>query len=223
MKTDFMVGPFEVRPKAGDVFDIHYGAKIILRDIYSAGTTRQAIIDDLSDVLADFRNTLHDRTQLDRIELVNPDGDVLDTILTDGAGLEGMVGSIPDNRYPYWATCGKMARPVTLPEWRRMGAELAAPARAWIANLLPEEVLSQDPETWRAPTSWELRHVVGEGSMTGISGARAAALIGISPANFRKYTASDGAANRQSISFAGWHLLLQRLKVTRPLTQIPSA
>jgi hypothetical protein len=90
---------------------------------------------------------------------------------------------------------------------------VTAPANAWIAELFPNEVLDIDPDAWRAPTAWELRHVVGEGSFTRVSGAKAAALVGVSPQNFRKYTAGDSAKNRQSISFAMWHLLLARLQV----------
>ncbi|MFG5777706.1 hypothetical protein ACFIQF_11590 [Comamonas sp. J-3] len=84
---------------------------------------------------------------------------------------------------------------------------------AWIASLLPDDVLTDAPEAWRAPTSWELRHVVGEGSFTGVTGAKAAELVGVTPQNFRKYTAADDATTRQKISFAMWHLLLHKLGV----------
>nr|7DTR_A Chain A, AcrIF24 [Pseudomonas aeruginosa] len=95
------------------------------------------------------------------------------------------------------------------------GSSGSAPPLAWITGLLPGEVLTHDAEEWRPPTSWELRHVVGEGSFTGVSGAAAAALLGMSATNFRKYTAGDSAANRQKISFAAWHYLLDRLGVKR--------
>lgn len=73
--------------------------------------------------------------------------------------------------------------------------------------------MAQDAGEWRAPTSWELRHVVGEGSFTGVTGAQAAALVGVTPQNFRKYTARDGASTRQGMSYAMWHLLLHKLGV----------
>lgn len=98
----------------------------------------------------------------------------------------------------------------------RVRAEFTRPhVNAWISELLPAAVLSEDPEAWRSPTSWELRHVVGEGSFTGISGAAAAALVGVTPQNFRKYTARDEASTRQNMSYAMWHLLLHKLGVKR--------
>ncbi len=94
---------------------------------------------------------------------------------------------------------------------------LPAPMRG-SSTLLPSEVLTLDKDAWRSPTHDELAHVIGIGSLTGIPGERAAALVGHEPQNFRKYTASATAQHRQSISFATWHLLLHRLGIT----QIPA-
>lgn len=83
----------------------------------------------------------------------------------------------------------------------------------WIRALLPAAVLTQDAQAWLPPDSFQLAHVVGIGSFTGVLGEKAAQLVGVSAQNFRKYTASATAKNRQTISFAVWHLLLQRLHV----------
>jgi len=91
--------------------------------------------------------------------------------------------------------------------------EVPAPPLAWVQELLPDSVLTEDADEWRAPTAWEIRHVVGEGSFTGVTGAQAAAIIGVSAQNFRKYLAGDNAKHRQSISYAMWHLLLHKLGV----------
>lgn len=93
-----------------------------------------------------------------------------------------------------------------------IGGPLVAP-NAYIAALLPEETLTEDLAAWRAPTSAEIRIVIGRGSETGLSGADAAHLVGVLPQNFRKYTASDDAASRQKMSYAMWHLLLHRTGV----------
>lgn len=215
MKTDFMVGPFEVRPKAESLFDIHYGPRVLRRGIYATGVTRQAVIEGIGDVLAELHRDLEDRTDLHCIDLVSSDGERQDYFYSESLALPGMTGSIPDDQSPFWAKAGLMAMPITLHEWPGIVAKHRATAYGWIGNLLPDDVMTADPEAWRAPTAWEIRHLVGEGSLTGISGAKASALIGISPANFRKYTASDTAKNRQSMSFAAWHLLLLRLRVTR--------
>ena len=55
--------------------------------------------------------------------------------------------------------------------------------------------------------------VVGVGSFIGISGAKAADLVGVNASSFRKYTAQEGAKSRQSMSYAMWHLLLHKLGV----------
>lgn len=217
MKTDFMVGPFEVRPKTADLFDIHYGPRVMRRGMYAPGATRHAVIEELSDVLAELRRDLEDRTELFCIELVTPVGDVVDHFYSEDRALPGMGGNIPCDQSALWAKAGLMAMPITLHDWPGIVARHRATAYGWIGNLLPDDVMTTDPEVWRAPTAWEIRHLVGEGSLTGVSGAKAAALVGISPANFRKYTASDTAKNRQSMSFAAWHLLLLRLRVTRGL------
>ena len=78
---------------------------------------------------------------------------------------------------------------------------------------LPPEVLSEDPGRWVAPSSEQIRVVVGLRSVTGVSGAIAGRLVGISEQNFRKYTAKDGAVAKHKISFAMWHLLLIKLSV----------
>ena len=103
--------------------------------------------------------------------------------------------------------------PVLLSEWTALAAQYTAPRLSWIAGLLPDDVLTTSSEQWRAPTDLEIRCVVGEHSFTGITGAAAADLCGVTPQNFRKYTAADGSASRQNISFAMWHLLLHRLAI----------
>jgi len=215
LKENFMVGPFEIKPAGQEQYDIQYGQRVLRRGAYAPGTTRQAVADELGDVLADLRRDLEDRTALYCIELVTAAGEVSDYFYSEDRALPGMTGSIPDNQSEMWAKAGLMAMPTNLHNWAGIVALHQALPYGWIGNLLPETVMTTDPEAWRAPTAWEIRHVVGEGSFTGISGAKAAAIVGITPANFRKYTASDSAKNRQSISYAAWHLLLIKMGVTR--------
>lgn len=167
-------------------------------------------------------------TSTDRTGVI---GDVLGAF-EQRAEVQGLTAGLIDDRYETWLVTGRPMRalPLSLHEFHRLktaheaiaAAEDAPrptftdePMHAWIADMLPGVVLTSEPGEWRPPTSWEIRHVVGEGSFTGISGARAAALVGISPQNFRKYTARDDAVTRQSISFAAWHLLLHKLGVQR--------
>jgi hypothetical protein len=145
------------------------------------------------------------------------------------APIEGLSAGLINSTAPTWLVADSLGAAVAMgePEFMRLKDAHAAIAEAlqavpqppaahpnaWIAELLPDAVLGEDPAAWRAPSSWELRHVVGEWSFTGISGAGAAALVGVTPQNFRKYTALDSAKNRQQMSFAMWHLLLHRLGV----------
>jgi len=147
---------------------------------------------------------------------------------------EGLTAGLTDDRHPYWLVSGSPTRsmPITPEEFERMQTEHTrlidervahakslttrcprALSRAWIASLLPDDVMTTIPEDWRPPTSWEIRHFVGEGSFTGLSGAKVANLVGINPQSFRKYTAQEGASSRQNISYAMWHLLLHRLEI----------
>lgn len=130
---------------------------------------------------------------------------------------DGMTPGVINDDAPLWLRTVDRLRsmPVTLNQYAGIVASSAAPANAWITALLPDDVLTTDPAAWRAPSSWELRHLVGEGGFIGISGANAAALVGVNPQSFRKYTAQDGAASRQNMSYAMWHLLLHRLGVQR--------
>lgn len=149
--------------------------------------------------------------------------------------IKGLTPGLTDDRWPTWmVTLGTPMRslPMALDEYQRLAiahsraeglhqqlrqfkADQHKAPRAWIASLLPDDVLTTDVEQWRAPSAWEIRHLVGEGSFTGLSGAKAAALLGISPQNWRKYTAADTAKTRQPMSYAMWHLLLLKLGVQR--------
>ncbi len=217
LKDSFFTGPFEIRPAGRDQFDVYYGVRMMRRGAYAPGATRQAVVEQLGDVLAELRRDLEERTDLFCVELVTAEGEVADHFYSEDLALPGMGGNIPNDQSALWAKAGLMAMPVTLHDWPALVARHRALVNGWIGNLLPEAVMTTDVEEWRAPTAWEIRHVVGEGSLTGVSGAKAAELVGVTPANFRKYTAGDTAKNRQSMSFAAWHLLLLRLRITRGL------
>lgn len=222
LEQDFMIGPFEIHQVARGLFDIRYGKKTVAHQIDAGnGETRQAITDGLRDCVARLMRELLDKHDEDhRIELVNSEGECLGAFLSGHAVFPGMNPGLIDDRFPFWLRTADRQRsmPVSLKEYLSIVQKYESPARAWLAKLLPKAILEENPNLWRAPTSWEIRHVVGENSFTGISGAKAASLIGTSPTSFRKYTAADSAKSRQRISFAAWHLLLQRMCITKPLT-----
>lgn len=126
-----------------------------------------------------------------------------------------LTGGLIDDRFQYWLVSanGLRSRNVSLAEYGEIVRQFSAPEHAWVCGLLGDDLLTSDHDDWRAPTSFELRHVVGKGSFTGVTGAQAAMLVGVAPQNFRKYTASDDSSSRQKMSFAMWHLLLHKLKI----------
>lgn len=197
---------------------LHYGQRELAMDTLPDSFTQDDIREAFGDDIGSFVRKAQAEHAPDVLELIEEaTGEALARIAVTTLP-DRFSGCIPDDRFPYWLLTAEKPRrgmPVTLQEFAGLARSLAAPVNSWIAGLLPDDVLTDDPAEWRAPTSWEIRHVVGEGSLTGISGAKAAALVGVTPQGFRKYTAADRAKTRQSISFAMWHLLLHKLGVTR--------
>lgn len=216
LKENFMVGPFEVRPKSGDRADVIYGLKTLATNIDHDGGTRHEVAESLSDCFARLRNELRSKTELYSINLMQ-NGERVAGFVCEEPVVDNMTAGLIDDRAEFWLQSANRlySMPVTIDEYAMLRQMHSASSLCWVKNLLPTDVITDDPEQWRAPTSWEIRHIVGEGSFTGISGARAAVLVGMTAQNFRKYTATDGARTRQNISFAAWHLLLKKLDVLR--------
>ncbi|ULQ45891.1 hypothetical protein JN531_012350 [Flagellatimonas centrodinii] len=219
----FTSGPFTYAPASrGGVINgipsrswsVSYSAAEIASRALPDSSAQYDIIEALADCVAKWTQSAAAEHAPDRIDLIDAEtGDAIAAICSDK--MLGMTPGLIDDRSRYWLRSKDLrySRAVTLTQFAEIAAEGIAPALSWVAGLLPDEILSDDPSNWRPPTSWELRHVVGEGSLTRVSGARAAALVGVTPQNFRKYTARDGASTRQSMSFAMWHLLLHKLGV----------
>lgn len=216
LKENFMVGPFEVRPRSGDRADVIYGLKTLASNIDTSGGTRHEVAESLGDCFARLRNELRCKTDLHTINLMQ-NGERIGGFVCEDSIVDGMTPGLIDDRAEFWLQSANRlhSMPVTIDEYAMRRQMHSAAPLCWVKNLLPMDVITDDPDQWRAPTSWEIRHIVGEGSFTGISGAKAAALVGMTPQNFRKYTAADGASTRQNISFAAWHLLLKKLGVKK--------
>lgn len=220
---DFRSGPFEFAcaPKGASVagvqmnrWTLFYGHQRLGEKMLPRAATQTEVREAFEGDLGRFVVEAKSRCGSEPYELVTPAGDVLARVVL--SAVEGLAPCIPDDRFPFWVvTAQKPTRgePVTLEQFGLLVANHLPAPRAWIADMLPEAVLTTDPAAWAPPSSWQIRHVVGEGSFTGITGAAAAALVGVSPQNFRKYTAADDARTRQPISFSMWHLLLHKLGV----------
>lgn len=221
-------------------WELRYGAKLLADRRAPAGATQDQVREIFSDDIAEFVREHRpqpapakraESSGFDLCLIEEATGRVLGGFRS-AAPIAGLSAGLTDDRWPTWlvtASQPTFSLPMTPDEFERLQAahnaahaaefvpcprpHITVPAYAWVADLLLDDVLDADPGNWRSPTSWELRHVVGEGSFTGVSGAKAAALVGVTPQNFRKYTASDSASTRQSMSFAMWHLLLAKLQV----------
>lgn len=222
--SDFSHGPFTFYPGrairvAGVVsrrWTMSYGVETVAEAALLEAATQSDVIEAFGDERGMFVRRARDKHWPARISLIDFETDAeIGHFLSDS--MCGMTAGIIDDRSRYWLRSNDRlySRSVTLSEFAQIAVDEAASRDAWIAGLLSDEILTSDLGAWRAPTSWEIRHLVGLGSFTGITGAAAAALVGVTPQNFRKYTARDGASTRQGMSFAMWHLLLHKLGVQR--------
>lgn len=220
---DFEIGPFEVRcgremrvnNDAVVRVTLRYNSAELAMHTVPAASTRSQVHASFEDDLAAFARK--HQPVLERLQVIErATGKVVHSFPVLGMP-DGLTPGLIDDRSEFWLRTENRLRsmPCTLFSAGQVAAKLAPPAHAWAAELLPESVMTLDESAWRSPTAWEIRHVVGEGSFTGVSGAKAAALVGVAPQNFRKYSARDGAVSRQSMSFSMWHLLLHRLDVQR--------
>ena len=219
---DFKFGAFECRAGqrtrlAGQPsieWSLRYSGKTLAERFVPAVAPRGEVQEAFSEDVTEFKARARTGYAPARFELIDyTTGDAVAAFFAHS--VPDMTPGLIDDRSRYWLRSADRlySRPVTLSEFGALTAAHQAPPLAWVTGLLSEEVLTLDAAEWRAPTAWEIRHVVGEGSFTGITGSKAAALVGILPQNFRKYTAADGAASRQKMSFAMWHLLLHQLGV----------
>lgn len=228
MLDDIQIGPFTysggkpltVNSTSARRWTMSYGDKLLFEKVRAssdtAGITQSELLAFFEEERANFVLAATGANTPSRIQLIDFEtGDAVGSFFSND--MCGMTTGLINDSSRYWIRSldKRYSRDVTIDSYAQIVAQHKAPARAWIADLLPDEVMTQDAEQWRAPTSWELRHVVGEGSFTGVTGAKAAELVGVTPQNFRKYTAKDGASSRQNISFSMWHLLLHKLGVQK--------
>jgi len=220
--TEFQSGPFTFFPRrqlnlAGTpctLWELNYSHAYIGERTAPAAATQTQVRELFESDIERFAREMESEHAPTVVHLIDFDsGESVASVTV--VGDLGLTPGVIDDRSKFWLQSSdrRRSRDIFLADFSAIIAKHQAPARSWICGLLPDEVLADDPTEWRSPTSWELRHVVGEGSLTGVSGAKAAALVGVTPQNFRKYTAADGASTRQNISFAMWHLLLHRLEI----------
>lgn len=223
MSAAFSAGPFSFTPgsrsttngQASRLWTLSYASVFLAErradEGASSGRVREVFADDISE----FVRASRAEHSPDVLHLIEHDtGETVGQLSV--SSWPNLTAGLADDSSRFWLLSPDRRRsmPVTLTQFGQIAAEHAAPENHWIAGLLPDDVMPWADE-WRPPTSREIRHVVGQGSLTGISGERAALMIGMSAANFRKYTAHESVKNRQSISRAAWFLLLREARVIR--------
>lgn len=229
MKTDCSIGPFSfcvgraMRVAGVDSrrWTMSYGEQQLAERIVPEVTTQYGVRDAFADAIGAFTADMRRRHAPALVHLHDvTTGQDLAAFAVSGGVVPGMSAGLPDDRWQYWIVSAdrptfSMPLLESLGQFARLQRDHEAPRNAWIAELLPQHVLATDPDEWEAPTAWQIRHLVGEGSFTGVTGAAAAALVGVTPQNFRKYLAPEGASTQQRMSYALWHLLMHRLGVQR--------
>jgi len=221
LKQDFTIGPFTIAPTGAvgphrQRFSVSYNHRYSTEIVTKANTQRE-VAEAAEEAISTLRRQLredHERATL--IRLTDGHGQTLSQFYAAGI-LPDMTPGLVDDRFDYWLKdeSGKYSQVVTLGEFATLVEQHEVMKYSWIADLLPHDVLTTNADEWRAPTPWEIRHVVGVGSFIGISGAKAAELVGVNASSFRKYTAQEGAKSRQAMSYAMWHLLLHKLGVQK--------
>ena len=221
LKQDFTVGPFTIAPMGAvgphrQRFSVSYNHQYSAEIVTEAKSQRD-VTEAVEDTMAQLRRDLKaDHESRNLIRLTDGHGQTLSKFYAAGV-LPDMTPGLVDDRFDYWLKdeSGKYSQVVTLGEFATLKCRHQLSDYAWIADLLADDVLTTNTDEWRAPTPWEIRHIVGVGSFTGISGAKAAEMVGVNASSFRKYTAQEWAKSRQNMSYAMWHLLLHKLGVQK--------
>ncbi|WP_199135243.1 hypothetical protein [Delftia sp. ASV31] len=229
-------GPFDFKSSfpsvsngsPGRSWTMFYGdQQVSQRHIAGLEITRGTLMDAFSDALTAFvkkAKHTHSPTRVDLMD-VKAGSSIADFACYDTTqlGLEPLELVVPDTKWQLRCTrTGRVRNVHDIREYMEIVANHVPSEQearnGWIAGMLPRSVLTHDQWEWRAPTSWEIRHVASQGALVdyiNMSGPKAAELVGVTAQNFRKYTAHEGAESHQKISFAMWHLLLHRLGVQR--------
>lgn len=226
----FNYGAFNIEQTSPSTYDLLYGSTVIASQNFpSAKIKRWEIAQAFERPITAFINGKRAVGSMGnpfKVELVDlrHNNVVLDSF-DSYLPIPDMTGAIHDNsEHDLWATSPLGDKPITQEgfEWlKKEQATISAQVKAmrqgmpkaWICAMLPHNSLTLNHELWVPPSPWHIRHVVGEGSFTGVTGIRAAAISGISAQHFRKFMAQPTSINCQAIPFAAWHLLLQRLGV----------
>lgn len=220
------LGPFEhfhgplrrINGNFAREWTMKYGDDVIAqRTVENTDVVVKEVFDAFAQDRANFVNQARTDHGPHRVYLVDQATDEA-VAFFDSFDMCGMTPGLINDSAKMWLRSenGRYSRGLTSQQqYAAIVARHQAPEFGWIAGLLPDAVLSPEHSLWEAPSSWHIRHVVGIGSFTGVSGADAAGLVGVTAQNFRKYTASDTASTRQKMSFAMWHTLLHRLGVQR--------
>ncbi len=221
---DFMHGPFLfssgretlINSVSRRNWSMYYGSELLATHFVDSHASRDLIHEAFGEDRVDFTRSLRSAHAPERLDLIDYEiGEAVATL--EVTRDPGLTPGLIDDRSRYWLRSKNKLHSldVTLEQFAQIAQDYGVLENSWVAGTLPSDVMTTDAEQWRAPTAWELRHIVGEGSFTSVTGAQAATLVGVTPQNFRKYTARDGASTRQNMSYAMWHLLLHKLGVQR--------
>ena len=157
----FQIGPFDYTPGKSRTLNgvaqaewaLYYGDKLV-GSAWVAGDRAQ-VVEALAVQRGDFVTRLRTDNARDCLILRRwDDAAPLDSMLLE-SWPDDLAGAVANDSSEYWAEVqgSKRRMPVTLEQWARIRERHSAPHLAWIAGLLPADVLARESADWRAPTS----------------------------------------------------------------------
>ncbi|MCR8998618.1 hypothetical protein [Rahnella perminowiae] len=149
--------------------NIEYGNVTVGFITFASNSTCRALVQSelFQDIIHQFtRPYKTPETHIHEL-VVSTTGNAIASFNSTDYVLDGMTSTLINDDSRYWMRTGDGLHSVavTLNGYAVLYAKYATamrPKHAWIRGLLPAEVLTQMASEWRAPTEWELRHVVGK-------------------------------------------------------------
>ncbi|WP_322052323.1 hypothetical protein [Paraburkholderia bannensis] len=219
---DFQHGPF--RYQADDAgatgnrhrvqWSVSYAGMILEQRSVSADFEREDIVDIFKGTIERF--ITHARGQFQPVTITLERWNTRNQPIARVPVLHvpaGMNIAVPNRHSEYWVRLAGTHRcaPMSPENFLSFVREATPAPHAWITQFLRADLLTCDAQAWRAPTAWEVLHVIGKGSWTATSTAQAANMLGLAVRTVSNYVTSGDRF--QTIQFSAWHTLLHLLGV----------
>ncbi|WP_321888016.1 hypothetical protein [Paraburkholderia bannensis] len=219
---DFQHGPFRYHSEDAGATDqsgklqwsVSYAGTILERRALCSDFEREELIDTFKRTIDRF--ITHARGQFQPVTITLERWNTRNNPIARAPVLHvpaGLSIAVPNRHSEYWVRLAGTRRCAPMPPENFLAfVREATPApHAWITQFLRADVLTCDAQAWRAPSAWEVLHVIGKGSWTATSTAQAASMLGLAARTVSNYVTSG--ERFQTIQFSAWHTLLHLLGI----------